>query len=157
LRQLSELRLASDSPRPDWVLLCEAGRWQGFIDDGPLKEIPVQNWDRERLGEHQRPLTELASIIESAPLWQAVLALESSSQGRLLVLSLAGLPMATLERSDLSEAVLRRLSLRLPQQLLEQARREGGYPLGLSLAPIAESVAGLPEVRAASGKGNSKG
>lgn len=157
LRQLSELRLASDSPRPDWVLLCEAGRWQGFIDDGPLKEIPVQNWDRERLGEYQKPLTELSSIIESAPLWQAVLALESSSQGRLLVLSLAGLPMATLERSDLSEAVLRRLSLRLPQQLLEQARREGGYPLGLSLAPIAESVAGLPEVRAASGKGNSKG
>ena len=65
--------------------------------------------------------------------------------------------MATLERSDLSEAVLRRLSLRLPQQLLEQARREGAYPLGLSLAPIAESVAALPEVRAASGQGNSKG
>jgi Zn-dependent protease len=157
LRRLSELRLSSDSPRPDWVLLCAAGRWQGFIDDRALKKIPVQNWNQERLGDHQRPLTDLASITESAPLWQAVLALETSAEGRLLVLSAAGLPMATLERPDLSEAVLRRLSLRLPQQLLEQARKQGGYPLGLSLAPIAESVAALPEVRAASGQSQRKG
>ena len=131
LRKLSEMRLANDSPRPDWVLLCEAGRWQGYIDDEPLKAIPVQRWDQERLGDHQKPLAELASIAENAPLWQAVLALEKSAQGRLLVLSPAGLPTATLERSDLSEAVLRRLSLRLPQQLLEQARRQGGYPIGV--------------------------
>jgi len=157
LRKLSEMRLANDSPRPDWVLLCDAGRWQGYIDDEPLKAIPVQRWDQERLGDHQKPLAELASIAENAPLWQAVLALEKSAQGRLLVLSPAGLPTATLERSDLSEAVLRRLSLRLPQQLLEQARRQGGYPLGLSLAPIAESVAALPEVRAASGQGSARG
>lgn len=145
LRKLSQLRLASDSPRPDWVLICEAGRWRGFVDDAPLREIPVQRWDGERLEQHLRPLAELASIAASAPLWQAVLALESSPQGRLLVLSPAGLPVGTLERPEISEAVLRRLSVRLPQPLLEQARRQGSYPLGLSLTSIAESVAALPE------------
>ena len=145
LRKLSQLRLASDSPRPDWVLICEAGRWRGFVDDAPLREIPVQRWDGERLEQHLRPLAELASIAASAPLWQAVLALESSPQGRLLVLSPAGLPVGTLERPEISEAVLRRLSVRLPQPLLEQARRQGSYPLGLSLISIAESVAALPE------------
>lgn len=155
LRELSKLRLASDSPRPDWVLLCEAGRWRGFVDDGPLREVPVQRWDLERLEAHQRPLADLPAIAESAPLWQAVLALEQAPQARLLVLSAAGLPVGTLERPELSEAVLARLALRLPQPLLEQARRQGTYPIGMALAPIAQSVASLPEVMA--GKASSSG
>jgi hypothetical protein len=109
----------------------------------------------ERLEAHQRPLADLPAIAESAPLWQAVLALEQAPQARLLVLSAAGLPVGTLERPELSEAVLGRLALRLPQPLLEQARRQGTYPIGMALAPIAQSVASLPEVIA--GKGSSSG
>ena len=155
LRDLSQMRLSNDSPRPDWVLLCQGGRWKGFIDDQPLKQVPVQRWDVETLEQHQRPLTDLPSIAETAPLWRAVLALEESQQGRLLVLNPAGLPVGTLERPELSEAVMRRLSVRLPQPLLEQARRQGAYPLGLSLGPVAETVAALPEVMAANRSGSS--
>ncbi len=151
LRQLSQMRLSSDEPRPDWVLLCQGGRWKGFVDDGALKQVPVQRWDVETVAEHQRPLNDLPAIKETAPLWQAVLSLEEAPQARLLVLNPAGLPVGTLERPELSEAVLGRLSVRLPQSLLEQARRQGAYPLGLSLGPIAETVAALPEVRAAAG------
>ena len=154
LRKLSQLRLSSDTPRPDWVLLCEGGRWKGFIDDGALKQVPVQRWDLDTLAEHQRPLSDLPSIKETAPLWQAVLALEQAPQARLLVLNPAGLPVGTLERPELSEVVMGRLSVRLPQPMLEQARQQGVYPLGLSLAPIAETVAALPEVRAAHGQGS---
>tara|TARA_X000000950_G_scaffold288232_1_gene404037 strand:- start:1323 stop:2618 length:1296 start_codon:yes stop_codon:yes gene_type:complete len=155
LRDLSQMRLSNDSPRPDWVLICQGGRWKGFIDDQPLKQVPVQRWDVETLEQHQRPLTDLPSIAETAPLWRAVLALEESQQGRLLVLNPAGLPVGTLERPELSEAVMRRLSVRLPQPLLEQARRQGAYPLGLSLGPVAETVAALPEVMAANRSGSS--
>ena len=151
LRQLSQMRLSSDEPRPDWVLLCQGGRWKGFVDDGALKQVPVQRWDVETVAEHQRPLNDLPAIKETAPLWQAVLSLEEAPQARLLVLNPAGLPVGTLERPELSEAVMGRLSVRLPQSLLEQARRQGAYPLGLSLGPIAETVAALPEVRAAAG------
>ena len=49
---------------------------------------------------------------------------------------------------------MRRLSVRLPQPLLEQARRQGAY-LGLSLGPVAETVAALPEVMAANRSGSS--
>ena len=147
--------LSNDSPRPDWVLLCQGGRWKGFIDDQPLKQVPVQRWDVETLEQHQRPLSDLPSIAETAPLWRAVLALEESEHGRLLVLNPAGLPVGTLERPELSEAVMRRLSVRLPQPLLEQARRQGAYPLGLSLGPVAETVAALPEVMAANRSGSS--
>lgn len=163
LRHLSQLRLqdgdasaasggsgsngalpASGSALPDWMLVCERGRWQGVIDDGPLRDLPVQRWDSERVRDHMRPLNTLACIPETAPLWQAVLQLEQ--QPRLLVLSPAGLPCGTLEKPELGEAVLARLGLRLPPALLAAARRQNSYPLGLALAPVARSLLNSGEV-----------
>jgi hypothetical protein len=132
------------SELPDWILVCDRGRWQGVIDDGPLRELPVQRWDNERVGDHLRPLNSLASIPESAPLWQAALALEQHQ--RLLVLSPAGLPSGTVERPELGDSVLRRLGLRLPAPLLANARRQNGYPLGLALGQIAKAMVGTGEV-----------
>jgi len=116
LRRLSQLRLtASEAEGPaDWVLVCKSGRWVGWIDDQPLKLLPVQQWDQQRLEDHLRPLTELPSIASSAPLVEAVPALEAASQGRLLVMSAAGLPSGTLDRMDVGDAVLKRLGVTLP-------------------------------------------
>ena len=166
LRQLSQLRLLdADSPAPltanaangaipssvsalpDWMLVCDRGRWQGVIDDGPLRDLPVQRWDTERVRDHMRPLETLTSIPESAQLWQAVLQLEQ--QPRLLVLSPAGLPCGTLEKPELGEAVLARLGLRLAPSLLTAARRQNTYPLGLALAPVARSMVSSGEVKPA--------
>ena len=130
---------------PDWVLVCDRGRWQGVIDDAPLRDLPVQRWDGERVSDHLRPLDSLASIDEGAPLWQAVLQLED--QGRLLVLSPAGLPSGTVEKPEIGEAVLARLGLRLPPPLLSAARRQNSYPLGLALAPVARSMLSSGEVQ----------
>ena len=132
---------------PDWILVCDRGRWRGLIDDAPLRDLPVQRWDSEQVGDHLRPLSSLASIAESAPLWQAALELEHSP--RLLVLSPAGLPCGTIERPELGEAVLRRLGLRLPAPLLANARRQSGYPLGLALGQIAKGMVGTGEVGSA--------
>jgi Zn-dependent protease len=130
----------SGTETPEWILVCDRGHWRGLIDDSPLQNLPVQRWDSERIGDHLKPLNSLASISESAPLWQAVLELEQHP--RLLVLSPAGLPSATIERPELGEAVLRRLGLRLPAPLLANARRQSGYPLGLALGPIARGMVG---------------
>jgi hypothetical protein len=116
------------------------------IDDRPLQELPVQRWDRERIGDHVRPLESLASIAETAPLWQAALRFEESEVPRLLVLSPAGLPCGTLEKGELAEAVLQRLGLRLPPELLALARRQGAYPLGLNLAQVARGMVAAGEV-----------
>ncbi|MCP9849297.1 site-2 protease family protein [Cyanobium sp. Morenito 9A2] len=140
LRELSQVRIADEDGNGDWFLVCDQGRWQGVIDDEPLKTMPVQRWDGERLGNHLRPLSSLSSIREDAPLWQAALQLDDPDCRRLLVLSAAGLPSGTLERSDLSEAVLARLGLNLPKGLVEAAQRQGGYPLGLALGQVARSM-----------------
>ena len=130
------------------MLVCRSGRWVGYVTDAPLKELPVQQWDSQSVGDHLKPLEDLPSISEKAPLWQAVNAIEQSEEGRLLVLNLAGLPCGTLDRIELSEAVLSRLGLRLPPPLLEAARQQNTYPLGLPLPQVAESMlaSGLVEL-----------
>ena len=144
LRSLSQMRLrGADSESdllPDWVLVCRSGRWIGYVTDQPLKDLSVQYWDRQTVGEHMRPLAELPSLQESAPLWKAVLALEQSEHGRLLVTGAAGLPSGTLDRSDVGEAVLKGLSLKLPPPLLEASRRRNDYPFGLPLLQAVTSM-----------------
>jgi Zn-dependent protease len=144
LRSLSQMRLRGAESEtdllPDWVLVCRSGRWIGYVTDQPLKDLSVQYWDQQTVGEHMRPLAELPSLQESAPLWKAVLALEQSEHGRLLVTGAAGLPSGTLDRSDVGEAVLKGLSLKLPPPLLEASRRRNDYPFGLPLLQAVMSM-----------------
>ena len=137
LRRLSQLRLQSDEHQrgADWVLVCRSGRWLGWVDDRPLRDQPVQHWDDQRIGDHLQPLDSLPSIADKSPLWEAVLALEASEVGRLLVMSPAGLPSGTIDRMDLGEAVLKGLGVRLPEPILEEARKRNSYPLGLVMLP----------------------
>ena len=149
LRRLSQLRLQDDKDQrgADWVLICRAGRWLGWIDDRPLRDLPVQNWDQQQVGDHLQPLDSLPSIDDRSPLWKAVQALEKSETGRLLVLSPAGLPSGTIDRMDLGEAVFKRLGVRLPEPILEEARKRNSYPLGLVMLP---QIVGSMEVSSGS-------
>ena len=153
LRELSQLRLqerpaASNGADgwPDWLLVCDRGRWRGVIDDEPLQALPVQRWDRERLADHLKPLSSLPSVLETAPLWEAALRLDEAGVSRLLVLSPAGLPSGTIQRPEIGEAVLKRLGVRLPESLLSMARSQNGYPLGLALGQVARSMVSTGDV-----------
>ena len=138
---------AAIQPLADWLLVCDRGRWRGFIDLSILQDLPVQRWDNETVVHHLHPLSDLPSIGESAPLWQAVLQMDQPDRPRLLVLGPAGLPSGTLERPEVAEAVLNRIGLRLPSQLLATAREQNGYPLGLALAQVVRSMLAAGEVQ----------
>ncbi len=154
LRHLSELRLSEPSPTgpADWLLVCDRGRWQGVIDDQALRDLPVQRWDSDRVGDHIEPLSSLPGISEEAPLWQAVQELEDRNCARLLVLSPAGLPCGTVERPELGEAVLGKLGVRLPDPLLQAARRQGSYPLGLALPQVVRAMVASGELSGIAGR-----
>ena len=138
---------ATVDPLADWLLVCDRGRWRGVIDPSILQELPVQRWDSEAVGDHIHPLAALPTIAESAPLWQAVLQMDQPERPRLLVLGPAGLPSGTLERPEVAEAVLKKIGLRLPSQLLATAREQNGYPLGLALAQVVRSMLAAGEVQ----------
>jgi hypothetical protein len=148
LRRLSQLRLQDDEAKrgADWVLICRGPHWLGWVDDQPLRDLPVQQWDLQTVGDHLRPLESLPSVADSAPIWQAINVVEASDQGRALVLSPAGLPAGTVDRMDIAEAVLKRLGVRLPPPILDEARRHNRYPMGLVMLPqIVESMAASSE------------
>ena len=125
----------------DWILLCREGRWVGYVHEKILKNIVVQNWDKKFLYEFSLPIDELPSISEKESLWQAIIKIEKTRDARLLVLSSAGLPLGTLDRVDIGKAVLKKIGLNLPDQLIKVARQENIYPIGLNLSQIANSMA----------------
>jgi hypothetical protein len=126
-----------------WILLCREGRWVGYINEKILKNIPVQNWDKEFLYDFSFPINELPSISEKESLWKAIIKIEKIKDGRLLVLSVSGLPLGTLDRVDIGKAVLEKIGLNLPNQLIKIARKKNIYPLGLNLFDIAESMVSI--------------
>ena len=125
----------------EWILLCREGRWVGYVNEKILKNISVQNWDKKFLYEFLLPINELPSISEKESLWKAIIKIEKTKDGRLLVLSVSGLPLGTLDRVDIGKAVLKKIGLNLPNQLIKIARKENIYPLGLDLLNIAQSIA----------------
>ena len=129
-----------NSSNEDWVLLCREGRWVGYVSERILNNISVQNWDKKFLYDYASPLSELPSVGEKESLWKAILKIEKTIDARLLVLSVAGFPLGTLDRVDIGKAVLKRIGLNLPDQLIKVARKENIYPIGLNLSSIAKSM-----------------
>ncbi len=138
LSRLSEISFKSDQEEhiSQWVLVCNSGRWVGYITEKELKDLPVQYWDNHTISEFKKPLNELPSISEKSPLWQAVSALENSKEGRLLVFNLAGLPCGTLDRVDLGCAVLKAMGVNLPNQFIQAAKSQNIYPLGIAFPQV---------------------
>ena len=124
----------------EWILLFREGRWVGYVQGKILKNISVQNWDKKFLYEFSLPVDDLPSISEKESLFKAIIKLEKTKEARLLVLSVAGLPIGTLDRVDLGKAVLENIGLNLPDQLIKVARKENIYPIGLNLPSIAKSM-----------------
>ena len=124
----------------EWILLFREGRWVGYVNEKILKNISVQNWDKKFLYEFSFPKNELPSISEKEALWKAIIKIEKIKDGRLIVLSASGLPLGTLDRVDIGKAVLNKIGLNLPDQLIKIARKENIYPIGLNLHTIAKSM-----------------
>ena len=122
-----------------WILLCRDGRWIGYVNENILQNIPVQDWERKYLYEFSLPIEELPSISEKESLLKALIKIENTKDARLLVLSVAGLPLGTLDRVDIGKGVLKEIGITLPDTLIKVSRKENIYPLGLNLSKIAES------------------
>ncbi len=124
----------------EWILLCREGRWVGYLTEKVLRNISVQNWDKNFLYDFSLPLDELPSVGEKESLFKAIIKIEKTKNAKLLVLSVSGLPIGTLDRVDIGKAVLKKIGLNLPDQLIKIARKENIYPIGLNLHDIANSM-----------------
>ena len=131
------------------IYFAEAdGRYLGLVDSGRLSRIERSQWATTSLAAIVIPLDELPSIREQDNLAKAIITL-GDAHAWLLVRSPAGGVQGLVMRGD----VLKPLApfLGLSGTDLERVNREGRYPQGLNLVPLAqkalELAATLPETQ----------
>jgi Zn-dependent protease len=131
------------------IYFAEAdGRYLGLVDSGRLSRIERSQWATTSLAAIVIPLDELPSIREQDSLAQAIITL-GDAHAWLLVRSPAGGVQGLVMRGD----VLKPLApfLGLSGTDLERVNREGRYPQGLNLVPLAQKAlelsATLPETQ----------
>ena len=124
----------------EWILICKSGRWLGYVKQNILNEVPANCWDNYSISEYCSPLSDLPSINGRQLLWEAVLKLETSSQERLLVLNLAGLPSGTIDRVDIGKEILHKIGIKLPKSFFDISRKQRNYPLGMSLYKLVQGM-----------------
>jgi len=131
------------------IYFAEAdGRYLGLVDSGRLSRIERSQWATTSLAAIVIPLDELPSIREQDNLAKAIITL-GDAHAWLLVRSPAGGVQGLVMRGD----VLKPLApfLGLSGTDLERVNREGRYPQGLNLIPLAQKAlelsATLPETQ----------
>ena len=119
-----------------YFFLTNNGRWDGFIDESILKSISINKWDRTFVGDFKRPIKSFKCIYDKTELWKTVEKVEETSEGFLLVINSADIPLGIVDRNKIGEFVLKKLGLNLPSEIVNKFHVKNQYPLGLELPRI---------------------
>ena len=120
-----------------FYFITKNGRWEGFLSEQNLKDIPIKKWDKIFIGQHQRNLSDFPTIKEnSIPLWKIIEKLEQTNEGILLVVNSLGIPKGLLNRVRIGNYVLKKLGLNISAEIISKIKTTNNYPLGIELPRI---------------------
>ncbi|ABV50234.1 Zn-dependent protease [Prochlorococcus marinus str. MIT 9215] len=123
-----------------YFFVTNNGRWIGFIDENILKNVSLKKWERNFVGDFKKPIDSFVSVSCNDKLWKTIERLEETSEGFLLVLNAADIPLGIIDRSKIGNFVLNKLGLNLPSEILNQLNFKNHYPLGIELPRIINSM-----------------
>ena len=123
-----------------YFFVANNGRWTGFVEDNLLKTVSIKKWDRNYVGDFQKPIKSFASIYGSSKLWQIIERLEETSDGFILVINTADIPLGIIDRVKIGQFVLSKLGFNLPSEILNKFNNKNHYPLGIELPRIINSM-----------------
>ena len=69
-------------------------------------------------------------------MWKTIERLEETSEGLLLVLNEADIPLGIIDRSKIGNFVLNKLGFNLPSEIVNKLNYKNHYPLGIELPRI---------------------
>ena len=115
-------------------------RWTGFIDENILKNVSIKKWERNFVGDFKKPIDSFESVYSNDKLWKTIERLEEKSEGFLLVLNAADIPLGIIDRSKIGNFVLNKLCFNLPSYILNKFNYKNKYPLGIELPRIINSM-----------------
>jgi Zn-dependent protease len=123
-----------------YFFVANNGRWTGFVEDNLLKTVSIKKWDRNYVGDFQKPINSFASLYNNSKLWQVIERLEETSEGFILVVNAADIPLGIIDRVKIGQFVLSKLGFNLPSEILNKFNNKNHYPLGIELPRIINSM-----------------
>ncbi len=123
-----------------YFFVTNNGRWTGFIDENILKTVPLKRWERNFVGDFKKPIDSFVSVSCNDKLWKTIERLEETSEGFLLVLNGADIPLGIIDRSKIGNFVLNKLGFNLPSDIVNKFNFKNHYPLGIELPRIINSM-----------------
>ncbi len=123
-----------------YLFVANNGRWTGFVDGDILKTVSIKKWERHFVGDFQKPINNFVSVYSNEKLWKTIERLEEKSEGFLLVLNTADIPLGIIDRSKIGNFVLNKLGFNLPSEIVNKFNYKNQYPLGIELPRIINSM-----------------
>ncbi|MBO8204114.1 site-2 protease family protein [Prochlorococcus marinus] len=119
-----------------YFFVVNNGRWSGFVDENILKTVSINKWERKFVGDFEKPINSFASVYLNDKLWKTIETLEETSEGILLVLNAADIPLGIIDRSKIGQFILKKLGFNLPSEIVNKLNYRNQYPLGIELPRI---------------------
>ena len=119
-----------------YFFVTNNGRWTGVVDENILKTVSIKKWERNFVGDFKKPIDSFASVSCNDKLWETIEILEEKSEGFLLVLNAADIPLGIIDRSKIGNFVLNKLGFNLPSEIINKFNYKNQYPLGIELPRI---------------------
>ncbi len=138
--ELNKLTKNKKDASDKYVFVTNNGRWTGFVDENILKTVSLKKWERNFVGDFKKPIDSFVSVSCNDKLWKTIERLEETSEGFLLVLNAAGIPLGIIDRSKIGNFVLNRLGFNLPTEIVNKLNFKNHYPLGIELPRIINSM-----------------
>ena len=123
-----------------YFFVTNNGRWTGFVDENILKTVSIKKWERNFVGDFKKPIDSFVSVSCNDKLWKTIERLEETSEGSLLVLNAADIPLGTIDRSKIGNFVLNKLGFNLSSEIINKLNYKNQYPLGVELPRIINSM-----------------
>jgi len=123
-----------------YFFVTNNGRWTGYVDEKILKTVSIKKWERNFVGDFKKPIDSFESVYSNDKLWKTIERLEETSEGFILVLNAADIPLGIINRSKIGNFVLNKLGLNLPSEIVNKLNHKNQYPLGIELPRIINSM-----------------
>ncbi|MDC3092317.1 Zn-dependent protease, partial [Prochlorococcus sp. AH-716-M18] len=106
------------------------GRWTGFIDENILKTVSIKKWERNFVGNFKKPIDKFESVSINDKLWKTIERIEETSEGFILVINAAQIPLGIVDRSRVGNFVLNKLGFNLPLEIANKLNFKKSVSLG---------------------------
>jgi len=123
-----------------YFFVTKNGRWTGFVDENILKTVSIKKWERTFVGDFKKSIDSFVSVSNNDKLWKTIERIEETSDGLLLVLNAADIPLGIIDRSKIGNFVLNKLGFNLPSEIINKLNFKNYYPLGIELPRIINSM-----------------